>query len=83
MLGTKGHKRKGYIVVTAKEDMREIVLLLKMLLRATERGRVVKNLILGDDQKELVIEWADCSQSTMYLEDSDGMDVINYVTASL
>ena len=54
-----------------------------MLLRATERGRVVKNLILSDDQKELVIDWADCNPSTMYLENSDGMDVINYVTASL
>ncbi len=58
-------------------------MLLKMLLRATERGRVVKNLILSDDQKELVVDWADCNPSTVCLEDRDGMDVINYVTASL
>ncbi len=71
------------IMVTAKEDMQEIILLLKMLLRATERGRVVKNLILSDDQKEIVVDWADCGPSTIYLEGHDGMDVINYVTASL
>ena len=68
---------------TAKEYMRDTVLYLKALLKTTKRGRVVRNLILSNDQKELAIDWADCNPTIVRLEDRDGMDVINYVTASL
>ena len=55
----------------------------KMLLRAVERGRVVENLILSDNQKYLAIVWADCEPTTLCLEGRNGVDVIRAVTASL